>query len=479
MRGALRRLVAAGLVAGAAGPLAAQGATLRAATLDLRTVLDLVRERHPLARQAALLGQQARGELLSASGALLDPTLSLSYEQKQVKGSTAYDYLNATLKVPTPIGVDLKLGFERAAGTGINPELSTPPRGYYVAGITVPLARGVLTDQRRTTLTQARAARDLADAERVAVVNKLLLAAAKGYASWYEAARREAIAREGEVLAEQRRTLVLGRWRNGESAAIDTVEAALEVLRRRTARIEAGAAAFTEARALEGFLWGDAGEPLDLPAGVVPAAPGITAPADSARVAAWIDEAVQHHPEVLKAEAKVRQAEADRFFARQGLLPEATLDGAALANRDSTSFFFSGWPAIDDNYKLALNAKTGLLLMKERGKLASSGAKLQSADLARAMAARAIRLEAAAAANALRALDEVAALQRLAVAQAALLLDGEQRRFENGESTLFLVNQRERTLLDERVKLAGAEAKAASARATLAVALGFPATLPE
>jgi outer membrane protein TolC len=68
-------------------------------------------------------------------------------------------------------------------------------------------------------------------------------------------------------------------------------------------------------------------------------------------------------------------------------------------------------------------------------------------------------------------------IQRITVTQAELLRAGEQRKFENGESTLFLVNARERLVLDERLKLAALEAKALGARAELAVSVGDVGTL--
>ena len=57
--------------------------------------------------------------------------------------------------------------------------------------------------------------------------------------------------------------------------------------------------------------------------------------------------------------------------------------------------------------------------------------------------------------------------------------DAEQRRFDAGESSLFLVNQRERGLLYETTKLADAEVKRIASTAKLATALGYPARLPE
>ena len=75
-------------------------------------------------------------------------------------------------------------------------------------------------------------------------------------------------------------------------------------------------------------------------------------------------------------------------------------------------------------------------------------------------------------------LDRVLEAQRKNVQIASTLRDAEQQRFVNGESTLLVVNLRERVVLDEQVKLASLEGKLASARAMLVVAVGAPSLVP-
>jgi outer membrane protein TolC len=50
-------------------------------------------------------------------------------------------------------------------------------------------------------------------------------------------------------------------------------------------------------------------------------------------------------------------------------------------------------------------------------------------------------------------LEEQIRLQEQIVANSTLLRNGEQQRFENGESSLFLINSREMSLLSQQVKL--------------------------
>jgi outer membrane protein TolC len=115
--------------------------------------------------------------------------------------------------------------------------------------------------------------------------------------------------------------------------------------------------------------------------------------------------------------------------------------------------------------------------MKERGASPSRPAARQQ-QLERARVRRAVTLDVRQAVFDLSTTFAVLELQRSAVGQARQLLRGEQRRFENGESQLLIVNIRERFLLDEQLKLASLEAKYAANRAALAVTLGAPAVLP-
>ncbi|HRN53436.1 MAG TPA: hypothetical protein PK788_08060, partial [Gemmatimonadaceae bacterium] len=112
---------------------------------------------HPQVRQAEEARRQADAELLTARGGF-DPYLSAMWDTKRFKGIGYYDELDARLVLPTPWGVDFKLGWERAAGQIINPERATPGEGLLSFGITMPIGPRLLTDERRTALRQAEVA---------------------------------------------------------------------------------------------------------------------------------------------------------------------------------------------------------------------------------------------------------------------------------------------------------------------------------
>ncbi len=478
--------VAAVLTVGPAAPLAAQGdarpgqspwwGDTSGVPVPFARFQALVAANHPVAQQARLVAAQARSALREAWGAF-DPKLGVSVSQKALDGKQYFTYVDAALKVPTPIGADVKLGFERGIGGRVAADRVTGTPGLVSLGVSLPIGQGLLTDDRRTVLAQARAFRDAGEAEQVGLVNKLLLDAAKAYGGWYAADRRYAIASEGFALATFRLEAVRERVRTGENPPVDTVEAALEVQRRAVQRLEAQVELLAARLTASNFLWDGAGRPLDLVEDARPVMDGIEAtPPDTLRLAAWLDAAAARHPELRKAEGKLRAAEAERLLAAQRLIPFAEASFSSLAGRnDDASLLDQGrWGG---NYKMALEGGSSLLFLKERGKAAGTAQKADFARWERDQVRREVALGIRIALNDVVVLERLLGLQRANLVSATLLRDAEQVRFLNGESTLLVVNLRERLVLDEAAKLAALEGKVAAARAALVVAVGDPALL--
>lgn len=477
MTGAMRtaHTVAIGLVCALAIPLSAQSTAARLDTLGtpftFPAFVDGILANHPVATQARLVADQARSDLRTAWGAF-DPTVTASWDQKKFGGTSYYNYFDAELKIPLPIGADVTVAFDRTMGRYFNPDRRTPSNGTIEAGISIPLGQRILTDERRNALQQARAARDAGEADRTAIVNKLLFSAAKDYGAWYESWRRRVIAQEGEALAEFRLQAVRRRVANGESAPIDTIEALLELQRREVTRFEAEASFYLASLDVTAYIWDDAGRPAPLPADAKPLLLGIEGVGiDSTRLGQLLDVATRRNPDLLKVQARVKQAEAQRLFSTQALLPLAEAKLAGLGANDSEQSFFDG-ERLDNNYKAGLVIKSPLLFLKETGRFASTGQRLEFQRLERDRLRREIEFDVRAAIFDLFNLERLRLRQVANVRNARLLRDAEQVRYENGEGTLLILNLRERLVLDESVKLAAVEAKVAGARAALAVATG-------
>ena len=429
---------------------------------------------HPELAQARNAREQARRMIAGARGGF-DPKLAASYDSKRFRGDSYYALTDVALSIPTTFGADVKLGFERASGSKVNPEHTTPGAGLFILGVSIPLGRNLITDERRTLLTRARAFADIADADAIATTNKLLLSATKTYGEWYFAYRKLVVADSGVRLAAFRLASVQARILAGESAPIDSVDARLEMRRREVAVLEARNDERVSALEVSALLWNEHTNgrlSVNRNAPVLsPTTP--TGVSDSLLLAAWVVEAQRAHPAVRKADAKIALESADLRLNRQGLLPKVDLGVSALSNAESADALLqpSQW---NENFKSAASATTSLLLRKERAKYQESALKVESARLERDLVQRRVAVDIENALHTLIMLERAVQLQRENVVASGLLRDAEEMRFATGESTLLAVNIRERLLLDELIKLEQFQAKLMSSRIALSVARGVP-----
>lgn len=469
-------IIALALVVGLASGDARAASVLRATgdSLTLAAFLERVQASHPVARQAELARQQAVSDLRAARGGF-DPVLSATWDYKRFKGIGYYDELDTRLTVPTPWGVDLKVGWERAAGAIINPERATPARGLLSAGFSIPIGPRLLTDERRTTLRQAELATDAAEAEANVQVARLLQQAARDWGAWFEAEARGRIASDGVVLARFRLDAVRRRVAAGDAAPIDSVEALAEWERRLLLEVDARAAVAGARLVVSGYLWDARGAPVALADGSAPERDALLA-RDAVLEPAMVDRAIREHPLVRQARARWLQAEAQRRLTSVQVLPTASAEVAALAAGRSIGARPSTADIADD-VKAGVSVRLPLLARRELGRLRAAEDRALQLRTERDRVERDVRLVAERALVDLRAVEAQRDGQARVLAATEQLLAAEQRRFEIGESSLLVVNLRERALLDERQRSAQLEARRAAALGSLAAALGAPELL--
>ena len=464
-------LVSAGIPTAVRAQASAPAVAADTLMLSLDRFLERVRVTHPLARQADLTERQVRADAQAARGAF-DPYVAAKWDVKRFKGIGYYDELDAQVVVPTPWGLDFKVGWERAAGQIINPERATPNNGLISAGISLPIGPRIITDERRTALRQAELAESAAEAEREGAIVRLLQGAARDWGAWYEAEARAEIARDGVALARFRFEATRRRVGAGDAAAIDSVEALAELERRLVAESEARASAASARLTVVGYLWTRDGAPETPTSALRPADPfvggGMTMPVigDAA-----IARAVAAHPSVQTARARYLQADAQRRLVATQVLPSASVEVSALAAGRSLGDL-PGLDAIEDEHKAGASLKVPLLMRRELGRWRAATQRAQVLGWERDRVQRDVRLAVERALVDLRAVDEQAERQARVVRATEALLAAEVRRFEIGESSLLIVNLRERALLDERQRRATIAARRASAMGALAAAMG-------
>ena len=152
--------------------------------LSLNNFLQLVKRNHPLAKQAGLIIKFAEANTLAARGGF-DPKLFYEFNNKFFDSKNYYQLGNGGFKVPTWFGMEFKAGYEQNQGAYLNPENTTSNKGLMYSQISLPLLQGLMIDERRSTLKQAKLFQELSVFEQINTLNELLYKAGKTYWDWH------------------------------------------------------------------------------------------------------------------------------------------------------------------------------------------------------------------------------------------------------------------------------------------------------
>lgn len=419
--------------------------SVRPLTIDqfYRIILD----HHPIVKQSALLTESARQEIRLARGAF-DPKLTFLLERKEFQDKTYYDLRDGYLYFPTRSPILPKIGYEQNSGERLDPSLSIPGEIQYFAGVTLPIGRGLLTDERRTELKQAELFQNMAEAEQVKMINKVLLNAAKEYWQWCHAYYHYRLLVRGADVAREIYRRVRLNYELGEASPLDTVQARI-TLQSRQVELQEGRLQFLNTGVmLSNYLWDDQGLPLQLSPAVGPVFSGKDLPLDLQTIATLSDQARTNHPELIKLRGKIGQLRADQFLAKEFMKPKLDLHYTLLAQPTADRLIS---PAND--YKLGLDFSMPLFLRKERSKLALTELKLRNTHWEQSLVEREILNEITANFHALHNTKTILAQQTTMVDLYDRLLQGELTNLENGESDLFKINIQQEKLLQSQAKL--------------------------
>jgi outer membrane protein TolC len=431
----------------------------------------LVVENHPIVRQTDLLSETARQEVRIARSAF-DPVLESRYYRKSFKGSNYFSIWENTLRVPLWFGVDVLAGYENNGGPNINPEDLTTAQGLTSVGLSIPLGQGLVIDERRATLRQARLLGDLAEAERVKTINKFLLEAAKQYWEWTLAYERLNYNRQGLEFAEFRLSATREKARQGATPAVDTVEAEILLQDFAVAYEKARLAYENASVVLSTYLWTESLQPLEIPDNVIPSTRGWEIePIQRDSLNRLLVQASDNHPELNKIDLKIRQLEIQRRYYADLFLPKIRLNINVLQTGFAPPEVYNP-QFIDDNHKIKLKLVQPLFMRKVRGQRNLYEAKIEEANYDLLFTNQEILARVEASFNDWQSLEEQIAFQAGKVRNYRILLQAELERYEQGTGTLFLINKRQSKLVDSRIKLAELRAKYAKNKFYLQWAAG-------
>ena len=163
-----------------------------------------------------------------------------------------------------------------------------------------------------------------------------------------------------------------------------------------------------------------------------------------------LSQLLEQHPLLQQNRFKIESLEVDRRLKREFLKPSVDLKYNALLA--STNENLLNNYSIND-YKWGVTFSMPLFLRKERGELELANIKLQDANLDIKNKFNSIQSKSLMARNTWNITHEQFNTLEENVAFYQTLLLGEQALFENGESSLFLINSREMGFIDAQTKL--------------------------
>ncbi len=422
----------------------------QAVVLHPDTFLTDVVRFHPLANRAKLRNDMAAAELLKSKG-LLDPSLNSNVQQKYFADKNYYSLINGELKIPTFYGIDFKTGYDLNRGVFLGPENSTPDNGLIYAGISLPLGQGLLIDERRAAILNARTGLEIGRLEEMDIKNELLYNASYQYWQWFRAFNILNILEEANSVASQRYDAVKNFAINGDRPAIDTVEAGIQVQNIRVSLIASQLDFQQSQNTLATFLWNENGVPESTFVNNMPLNTDSVFNSlenDLGNLISGLN--INTHPYLGQLRNKLIQLDMDLKMKKDKLKPRLNIQynplSEAIGSRTITDYNIN-------NYKWGLEFKMPLFLRKERGDVKMADLKIKDTELD--LKQKTIELEAklsnyiAEWSNTRNQMENF----QIVVNQYRQMLEAERRLFDLGESSLFLINTREQAYIQANIKL--------------------------
>ena len=416
--------------------------------MTLSEYLGYVKNYHPIVKQANLVINTSEAKLLKARGAF-DPKVEIDFDNKQFKEKEYYNNLNGTFKIPTYYGLEFKANFENNDGLFLNPEATVPTDGLYAAGVSASLLKGLLINQRMTDLKQAKLFVKQAKEDQQILVNEILFNASLAYFNWLKIYNDKNVFRNFLTNAIFRFESTKTAYKNGDKAAIDTLEAGITLKNRRLNLEKARIQLVKASLELSNFLWLNNNTPVELQENIIPDVNTLEKVDTTFNIALFNNANfdIDNHPKIKSLNYKISSLKVNKRLKTNNLLPEldAQYNFLTQTPRQQNSFNI-------ENYKAGIRFTLPLFLRKERGDLKLAKAKLMDAEFENEATRVTIR-------NKLNAVQQELESYYVQndyiidiVKDYSTLLKAEERKFFLGESSLFLVNSREAKLIESELK---------------------------
>lgn len=407
--------------------------------LNEREYLKMVWENSPYVKAKLLYNDVAQQQLVE-SRAAFQPRLNTAYESKNFNDKLYYSRLSSAVTVQTPYALKWSGGYQKTGGEYLNPEANLPQAGLAYMSLELPLGAGLFTDKKRTDVKLQRIGISSTEIEVYLQLNKYLYEAGKAYWKWYESILLRDLALEAREVTIDRFAFVRANQKIGEYAAIDTLEAFINLQNRMAFFNEQQVNWYQRSRMVYTNLGFDS-------VWIAPTAdPNYRSVVPDTAI---FEQLVAEHPMIDLFELTQLSYDAKARLAREYFKPEVNLKYSMLS--DANLPLFSDMSPTDNPY-LGLQFNFPLLLRGERARLKQYEVKGEMVDFEQQFFAIELTNDLIANRGMRETLDSTQRLWRATAANYNVLLNAEQKRFRIGESNNFLLNRREIQWLETRTK---------------------------
>ncbi|MBX7226190.1 MAG: TolC family protein [Chitinophagales bacterium] len=425
-------------------------------TLHLEQLILLVKKYHPVVKQTQLQIERSEADIQIAKSAF-EPDISNYHTIKTFDGTNYYTSNSFKVNIPAWYGIEFNMGLESLKGNNYDPS-NTSGQSSYI-GMTIPLIKNLVLDKRRASLQQAKVFNTLSEVERDATINNLLMEAIREYWNWVNAYQVLNIMEDAVAVNQQRFELVKKSYFLGERPAIDTIEALTQLNGFEYLKNQYYTDFQNAALMLSLYLWTADEQPYILPENIIPQESSEIQVTDDVNLEVLLSAAIQQHPELRAYELKLDMLEIERKLKIQDVLPKLDFSYNQLGKGFNLANTLVEGPIFENNFRYGLKLEIPLLFMEGRANLEKAKLKIEETTLAQAQKDAQISIKIKSYYNEVLNLKNQIDIQKSMYKNYVQLVKAEETRYQNGESSLFLINTREAKALEAKEKLIDLQTK--------------------
>ena len=416
-------------------------------SLTLSDYSAIVLSNYPLMKRAQLYDEISQAYVLKGRG-ILDPKFVTSYDRKEFKGSNYFNRWFSEVKIPTRYPIDLAVGYENNDGAFLNEESRVPGNGLIYGTLNISLLRGLMFDEQRYHLQAAELQGVKSTLEKEILLREIVTQSIIAYIDWAASYYNFVGYQDYEQTIAMRHQNIVSLYENGDKPAIDTIESRVNWNTAIKQRLNAYNEYLFKTQKINLFLWDDKGNPLTISEDIVPQrTESIIDILDS--YSAIINPNWNQDLIIKKKENEVQAIDLKNKLVREMFKPQLDLKLNTIYNLgdDDLSLSYN----VND-YKVGVSIEIPLMNRKNKGQLQLNKAIQEQTKLDQKYYESKLGNEYEMLVNSRRINEEIIVNANEKIKFSQTLYEAEVLKFQIGESSVFLLNQRERKLLESKIE---------------------------